>query len=322
LMYHRVAEARADPWSLSVAPSVFAAQMEAIRAVATPIALRELVRRTRERTLPRRAVAVTFDDGYEDNAAVAAPVLERLDIPATIFVTADAVGRSQPFWWDELPAILLERPTLPQTLRVHTRANTHEWELGSAAEMNHLLLERYSTWKAFEPPPTQRHRILQDLASLLPTLEPCERGEVVEQLRDWSGSDMEAVSGRPLSMAQVARLASSSSIEVGAHSRTHGRLRGFPLPLQAQEVTGSKTALEEMTGRPVLAFAYPFGATTDFTSETVALVRQVGFEVACTSDPGAVRPASSAFRLPRMHPTNWRGEELAARVLWWARSQS
>ena len=146
-------------------------KMEAISEVATPIALGELVRRTRERTLPRRAVAVTFDDGYEDNAAVAAPVLERLDIPATIFVTTDAVGRSQSFWWDELPAILLERPTLPQTLLVYTRANTHEWELGSAAEMNQLMLERYSTWKAFEPPPTQRHRILPELPRLLPTID-------------------------------------------------------------------------------------------------------------------------------------------------------
>ena len=41
------------------------------------------------RPIPDRAVAVTFDDGFQDNYANAFPVLAEKRIPATIFVTAD-----------------------------------------------------------------------------------------------------------------------------------------------------------------------------------------------------------------------------------------
>lgn len=43
--------------------------------------------------------AVTFDDGWADNALYAAPVLEELRIPATIFLATGAVEKRIPFWW-------------------------------------------------------------------------------------------------------------------------------------------------------------------------------------------------------------------------------
>jgi len=46
-------------------------------------------------------LSVTFDDGYADNFIVAAPILERLKIPATFFVTTGFIGSSVPAPWDE-----------------------------------------------------------------------------------------------------------------------------------------------------------------------------------------------------------------------------
>ena len=48
--------------------------------------------------LPRRALAVTFDDGYADNHRLGLPVLRALGLPATVYVATGAVADAAPFW--------------------------------------------------------------------------------------------------------------------------------------------------------------------------------------------------------------------------------
>ncbi len=54
--------------------------------------------------LPRRALLLTFDDGWADNVDHALPELQRAGLPGLMFVVADAVGRRQPFWQERLIA--------------------------------------------------------------------------------------------------------------------------------------------------------------------------------------------------------------------------
>jgi peptidoglycan/xylan/chitin deacetylase (PgdA/CDA1 family) len=44
--------------------------------------------------------AVTFDDGYVDNLTEAVPILEELELPATIFLVGDMIRAQEPFYWD------------------------------------------------------------------------------------------------------------------------------------------------------------------------------------------------------------------------------
>lgn len=52
--------------------------------------------------LPPRALLVTFDDGWRDNADHALPELRHAKLPAAMFVAASAVGQGQPFWQEQL----------------------------------------------------------------------------------------------------------------------------------------------------------------------------------------------------------------------------
>ena len=88
LMYHRVADLDADPAALAVHPDRFAEQLAALRE--------RFSRRSRCPPSSRRpiedeppgSVVVTFDDGYRDNLTSAKPLLERFDVPATVFVVS------------------------------------------------------------------------------------------------------------------------------------------------------------------------------------------------------------------------------------------
>ena len=68
LLYHRIDDTP-DVHGLGVPPAVFDAQVQWLRAECHIMPLDELLSTPRER-LPERAVALTFDDGYEDNLHV------------------------------------------------------------------------------------------------------------------------------------------------------------------------------------------------------------------------------------------------------------
>ncbi|MFY9558249.1 MAG: polysaccharide deacetylase family protein, partial [Blastocatellia bacterium] len=102
LLYHRVGDADSDPWQLAVTPQHFDEQLQVLRKYAWPLSLRELSTAHGRNWHPGRRVVITFDDGYADNLTAAKPLLEKHDIPATVFIATGYTGADREFWWDEL----------------------------------------------------------------------------------------------------------------------------------------------------------------------------------------------------------------------------
>jgi peptidoglycan/xylan/chitin deacetylase (PgdA/CDA1 family) len=115
LMYHRVANVSSDPLELCVAPERFGEQLRLLQTVGEIVPLARLVAES-----PRNGpmVAITFDDGYADNALQAAPLLKEHDAHATVFVVAGAVGSRSPFWWDRLAALVSREEYWPHWERL------------------------------------------------------------------------------------------------------------------------------------------------------------------------------------------------------------
>lgn len=106
LSYHRVAdERREDPAlrlhrtrGMVVSPTAFAVQMRALGRSLVPVRAEDVAAAALGRgALPRRAVWITFDDGYRDILANVLPILERERLPATFFVRAPGEG-DLPSW--------------------------------------------------------------------------------------------------------------------------------------------------------------------------------------------------------------------------------
>lgn len=91
LMYHSVA--RSKELFFSVTPEEFETQMEyLVQRGKKVVPLRSLVEKMKQNEPLRGEIVLTFDDGYKDNYANAFPILKKLGLPATIFVTTDFIG--------------------------------------------------------------------------------------------------------------------------------------------------------------------------------------------------------------------------------------
>jgi peptidoglycan/xylan/chitin deacetylase (PgdA/CDA1 family) len=318
LVYHRVSQAVADPQLLSVTPERFAEHLDFLFRRFRPVRLRDLVAATRDGQPAAGAVAITFDDGYADNLMTAKPLLERADVPATVFVASGYVGSGRPFWWDELEALLLRPGRLPSLLALPIEGDELRWELGADAVYSARRAAECALWTVLDSAdPGPRQRIYRELCARLRQVEANERNQVLDRLRSLveldDGLDEEAP--RPLTLDEVRRLVDGGLVEVGAHTVTHPVLARLPVERQRHEVANSKRQLEDAVGRPVPSFAYPYGAREDLNDTTVSVVRAAGFDHACANIPGRITRETDWFRLPRVLVRDWRGAELGRRLL-------
>lgn len=316
LMYHSVAEVDSDPWALSVTPQHFAEQLEVVRKYAYPIRLQQLTQELKTRKHSSRSVVITFDDGYANNLYNAKPLLERYEIPATVFVASEYLESEREFWWDELERLLLQPGTLPRTLHLHVNGNTYQWELGKVAHYSEADYQRDRCWTVGQQNvPSLRHSLYCTLHQMLKLLFEDERRRVLDELLAWASAESKGrLTHRSLRMAEMSTLEQGGLLEVGSHTVTHPSLPTLPLASQQDEIQQSKARLEKLVGHPVPNFAYPYG---DYTAETVAAVREAGFASACSCIVNSVRRHTDCFQLPRVEVQNWSGEEFAKKLSRW-----
>ena len=99
-----------------------------------------------------------------------------------------------------------------------------------------------------------------------------------------------------LSVAQMREL-DRAGITVGSHTRTHPRLTEIGAARVADELRGSKTALEQILGKRVNYFAYPFGLCDEVIRDEV---ERAGYRAACSTRSGFNRGTVDRFLLRRI----------------------
>jgi peptidoglycan/xylan/chitin deacetylase (PgdA/CDA1 family) len=293
LIYHRV-HPRPDPmFPGEVDARRFDQQMALLRRHCNPLPLAEAVERLKRGQTPPRAVAITFDDGYADNATVALPILQRHGVPATVFVATGFLNGGR--MWND---------TIIESVR---RA------LGDSLDLAPVGL-------GVEPlgPEATRGALAERIIKSVKDLHPLERSQKVDALRDAIGQPLP--DDLMLSSQQVRSLA-DAGIEVGAHTINHPILKSLPFDDVRREIDGSRAELERITGRTVKAFAYPNGRPgDDYTQRDRDIVESLGFSYAPATRWGVASSATDPYQLPRFTPWDRSPTRWLARLLMQFRS--
>ena len=271
--YHRVVE-HADPLSpTSPTAARFERQLRWVTRYCNALPLSEAVSRLADGSLPARAVSLTFDDGYENNLSVAAPLLAKYGVPGTIFVAADAIERG--IMWNDLIIEAVRQADGQIDARCCGQG------VLPVDDENRLELSRQLIASVQYRPTRERLQAAEALFAGVASGPPARQMLRPEQLPELS----------------------AYGIEVGAHTMNHPILKLLDEAEARREIEMSRDWVEEMTGERPSLFAYPNGKRDyDYDGVHREIVRSVGFRAGVASNWGCATRRSSLFELPRFKP--------------------
>ena len=287
LTYHRVPK-EPDPL-LPDQPDAreFAQQLDLLQAVFNVLPLMEAVERSRQRSLPSRAVCITFDDGYANNFEVAGPLLAERRLPATVFVATGYLDGGRMF-----------NDTVIEAVR-RAPASFDSSALGLGV----LDLSTVSARRAALPAILERFKYLA----------PEDRQRAVDDLAGRIGATLPT--NLMMTSEQVRGLA-QFGVAVGAHTVHHPILTRTESSRAAREIAESRRLLQDMTGDKVEAFAYPNGRPgRDYDASHVAMVRTAGFRAAVSTAWGRADARCDPLQLPRIMPWDQKASRFVLRML-------
>lgn len=251
-----------------------------LSGVGTPVSMDEVVAWSEGQvTFGPRPFAVTFDDGFENNFSVAAPILRTRDVPATFYVSTHLIDENAMSWIDRIEfAIESGRPDalrLPwRTVAVPTK--TREQAIACLDEVRERV----------------KSGVVGDVDGLVSDVfEQCDVTEI-------------ASSSHPLdqkmSWEQVRRLNQDEHFLVGGHSHHHVVLAFLARTDLEAEVTTSLDLLHKHSAVGPRHYSYPEGLEHCYSEDVIAVLRDNGVRCCPTAIDGANPPGMDLFHLRRI----------------------
>ncbi|MEO8410577.1 MAG: polysaccharide deacetylase family protein, partial [Propionivibrio sp.] len=233
-------------------------------------------------SLPSRALVITFDDGYADNAEVALPILQRHGLPATFFVSTGFLDGGR--MWND---------SVIECLRVSSRPT--------------IDLEFAGLGQRTVDSATERRQAITALLSHIKYLGLAEREDAIARLQ--VACDVEKLPTKLMMTSPQVREMHRAGMEIGAHTVNHPILTALNAAQAEDEISAGRDRLQSIIDAPVDLFAYPNGKPDrDYDDSHVQLLKKLGFRAAVSTAPGVSQTSDDLLQLPRFTP--W-GDSLA-----------
>lgn len=288
LGYHSVSENR-DGQADFINPGIttradrFADQMRLLREKYRPTTLEEIAAWIREdRPIPARSIAVSFDDGFEDNYSVAAPILEQFDIRGTMYLTVDCVQKQKIPWFCRIQYLFREAKRRKRIL--HDEEFDRNWNLDDPADYREAFALYNRSTASLEGENLERR---------------------IAEFEERFGFRSETEDSPRMMNFRQARELSERGHAIGNHSLSHGNLARIPEDSLDREIVQAHEILQRELGRSVEHFSYPHPALSpQWNERTLEMTQRLGYRTAVLTRQDRITRRTSPLLLPRIMLSN------------------
>ncbi len=289
LMYHRVLTEQEKQSSFShpgiiVCKDTFAKQMAYLKKMFHVISEEEFISHITQGTpFKNNSCLITFDDGWMDNYTHAYPILSKLNLPATIFLTTDYIGTGKKFWQEKLAARLFS---------IYLQED----------DQARSVLSRYELEEIIDIPPSEAKRTIRKFITQMKERSSPDIREIMAYFLNENG-DASAI---PNDMDvffnwEQAREMAQNGMSFGSHSVHHHILTQIPLDDVDREIAASRKYIADCIGISPKSFCYPNG---NYSEEIAQLVAKNEYLAAFSTTTGSISNVSNHYALPRINIHN------------------
>lgn len=234
---------------------------------------------------PKNSVIISFDDGFENNYSVAAPILDQLNLPATFYITSGLIETDILFWVD----IIEDCINRTKQKYINIKLNKKNITLSLINDIDKIYainkIKNYCKRVNYKI----KDKIINNLINET-KIKPSEKNCHNYKKMNWQ---------------QLKQLHDNKLFLIGGHSSTHNILSLQSSKEMKDDILSSIKYLEDNLNSKIIHYSYPEGQQIHYNEEVKDFLKLQGIKCSPSAIPGLNNSASDLFELRRIMIGFW-----------------
>ena len=256
ILFHRVSP-NPDPCWPPLTPTEFERTIKFLSGYYKFYSLNQILDQNEK--IKSNACSIVFDDGFLDFKLHAFPVLDKYNIPVTLFIPTDNINHNRPIWTSEIDSIVKA---------TDIKMDKYIFQIGNKSVQLKLKTHRQLFQTAYE------------IKNLMLVVEPLERNRYIQKLR--ADLKIENEESHPMLSWEdinVMKAERPDLLNIQSHSHSHPYLPSLDKDAMNKELKESAQILNAKKNNPCTEIAYPIGGYNTKTLELVKKYYSFGYKV-------------------------------------------
>lgn len=265
-----------------ISQDFFLSFIKNISEVGCPVTMNEIIFANKNKQkLPPFSFAITFDDGFENNYNIAAPILDNFKVPATFYVATNFINNNVMSWIDQIELVV-----------ENIKHNFIKMPWGKYEIINN----RNSKVKFLE---SVRFNVKNN-----PKIDPFEIVNIIyDQLNLELIQTHNDLLTKMMSWDQVDRLNNNELFTIGGHSHSHAILSFLKKQEMEREIKLSLKFLWEKGKIKTKHYSYPEGLENSYNQDVVRVLKKNNILCSPSAIHGTNNIYTNLFKLRRINVT-------------------